>query len=74
MLNISLIGLGRMGSKYFRILKKNDNFNLIKILGKKNYIQNNSSAQFYTNKKRFFLKNKKKNNAYIIDTQKNTLY
>ena len=36
MLNISLIGLGIMGSKYFRILKKNDNFNLIKILRKKN--------------------------------------
>ena len=74
MLNISLIGLGRIGRKYFRILKKNDNFNLIKILRKKNYIQKNSSVQFYTNKNRFFLKSKKNNNAYIIASPIDTHY
>ena len=35
MLNIALIGLGRIGSKYFKVLKKNEHFNLIKVLRKK---------------------------------------
>ena len=41
MLNIALIGLGRIGRKYFKVLKKNEHFNLIKVLRKKNYTKKN---------------------------------
>ena len=50
MLNIALIGLGRIGRKYFKELEKNKNYNLIKVLRKKNYIRKNSSVSFYINK------------------------
>ena len=61
MLNISLIGLGRMGRRYFRILKKNDNFlevilenTTIKILLKKRnniYVGNYKEIEFTSNGK-----------------------
>ena len=39
MLNIALIGFGRIGRKYFKVLQKNKHFNLIKVLRKKNYVR-----------------------------------
>ena len=60
MLNIALIGLGRMGRKYFRVLKKNEHFNLIKVLRKKNYTRKNTFVKFYNNRNNFFSENKKK--------------
>ena len=46
MLNIGLIGLGRIGRKYFKILKKNEHFNLTKVLRKKNYTKKKTSVKF----------------------------
>ena len=74
MLNIALIGLGRIGRKYFKELEKNKNYNLIKVLRKKNYIRKNSSVKFYINKNKFFSNNKKNNNAYIIASPIDTHY
>ena len=74
MLNIALIGIGSIGRKYFKELKKSKNFNLIKVLRKKNYIRKNSSVKFYINKNKFFSNNKKNNNAYIIASPIDTHY
>ena len=54
MLNIALIGLGRIGRKYFKILKKNEHFNLIKVLRKKDYTRKNTFVKFYNNRNNFF--------------------
>ena len=74
MLNIALIGLGRMGRKYFKVLKKNEHFNLIKVLRKKNYTRKNTFVKFYNNRNKFFSKNKKNIHAYIIASPLNTHY
>ena len=74
MLNIALIGLGRMGGKYFKVLKKNEHFNLIKVLRKKNYTRKNTFVKFYNNRNKFFSKNKKNIHAYIIASPLNTHY
>ena len=74
MLNIALIGLGRIGRKYFKILKKNEHFNLIKVLRKKNYTRKNTFVKFYNNRNKFFSKNKKNIHAYIIASPLNTHY
>jgi predicted dehydrogenase len=75
MINIALIGFGSIGLKYFKLLKKNKNFNIIKVLRKKNYINKKSSfVKFYSNKNKFFLKNKKDIHAYIVASPINTHY
>ena len=47
MLNIALIGFGKIGRRYFKVLKKNEHFNLIKVLRKKNYVRKNTLVKFY---------------------------
>ena len=74
MINIALIGLGRIGRKYFNVLKKNKNFNLIKVLKKKNYLRKKSSVKYYINKSNFFSNNEKKIHAYIIASPISTHY
>ena len=74
MLNIALIGLGRIGRKYFKELEKNKNYNLIKVLRKKNYIRKNSSVSFYINKSKFFSKSNKNIHAYVIASPISTHY
>ena len=41
MINIGLIGFGRIGRRYFKILNENKSFNLIKNLRKKKYKKKN---------------------------------
>ena len=41
MTNIALIGFGRIGRKYFKILNENEDFDLIKILKKRRYKKKN---------------------------------
>ena len=75
MINIALIGFGSIGLKYFKLLKKNKNFNIIKLLRKKKYTNKKGSfVKFYTNKDKFFLKNKKDIQAYIVASPINTHY
>ena len=74
MLNIALIGLGRIGRKYFQILKKNENFNLTKVLRKKKHKKKNSFIKFYNNGSDFFSKNNKDIHAYIIASPISTHY
>ena len=74
MLNIALIGLGRIGRKYFKELEKNKNYNLIKVLRKKKYIRKNSSVSFYINKSKFFSKSNKNIHAYVIASPISTHY
>ena len=74
MINIGLIGFGRIGRRYFKILNESKSFNLIKILRKKKYKKKNLSIKFYNNKKTFFNKNKNHINAYIIASPVNTHY
>ena len=74
MINIGLIGFGRIGRRYFKIFNESKSFNLIKILRKKKYKNKNLSIKFYNNKKIFFNKNKNYINAYIIASPVNTHY
>ena len=74
MINIALIGFGRIGRRYFKILNENKYFNLIKILRKKKYKKKNLSIKFYNKKKAFFNKSKNYINAYIIASPVNTHY
>ena len=74
MINIGLIGFGRIGRRYFKILNESKSFNLIKILRKKKYKKKNLSIKFYNKKKDFFNKSKNYINAYIIASPVNTHY
>ena len=74
MTNIALIGFGRIGRKYFKILNENEDFDLIKILKKRRYKKKKSSVKFYTKKNLFFNSKKNDTNAYIIASPISTHY
>ncbi len=69
MINVGLIGYGRYGKKYYKNLKQNKNFKIIKILRKSKKIPNN----LFTNDKKSFF-NIKIINLYIIASPANTHY
>lgn len=74
MINIALIGFGKIGRRYFKVLNENKSFNLIKILRKKRYKKKKLFTKFYDKKKAFFNKSKNYIDAYIIASPVNTHY
>ena len=74
MINIGLIGFGRIGKKYYKTILDNKNYNLIKILKKKKFKKTKQFKKFFTNKYKFFSYKKKETDAYIVASPINTHY
>ncbi len=70
MINIALIGLGKMGKNFLQETKKFKNVRILKILKKKKINKEN----FYNNSNLFFKEHKLKIDGYIIASPVETHY
>ena len=66
MIKVGLLGLGRMGSKYFKTLKNNKKIKIRYILKNKKTKKKIPELNILYDQNKFFLISKKKVHAYIV--------